>query len=214
MRRILLFLGILLSFASCSFNTQDTLRGEVVLESAKRHLFSLADTSHLVDTSVSALLNPLVLDAEGQVKSVKMGRALELYNFNTGTNKANQFPIFEVRNSNKVILPFYGKGLWASIWADVLLDKDSMKIVDIRFDHFSETPGMGAEITKSSFSTQFVQAKLSVNAKSFGLFQDGKESLKGPQRIDGISGATETSKGAVTMLNNGLLKYQKYLEPK
>jgi len=213
MRNVLIVFGFSLGLFSCTSSVRvDELRSATKLYAAKASLWTLADTTNTSDTNVSSLLNAFVIDEVGDVKPIKMNRAIEHYLENTRSTKTNLFPVFEVKNGSRVILPVTGKGLWGGIWGSVLLDKNNLAIARVIFDHDSETPGMGAEITKESFRGQFVGTEIKAAEKSFGLFQDGVELIKGQQRVDGISGATLTSQGVVQMLNNSLRKYQHYLE--
>ena len=50
-----------------------------------------------------------------------------------------------------------GKGLWAGVWGYIGLESDGRTISGAVFDHKSETPGLGAEISKDFFSDQFIE---------------------------------------------------------
>ena len=58
-------------------------------------------------------------------------------------------------NENLVILSCYGQGLWGPIWGYIGLKEDLSSVTGILFDHESETPGLGAEITSDKFQSQF-----------------------------------------------------------
>jgi Na+-transporting NADH:ubiquinone oxidoreductase subunit C len=49
-----------------------------------------------------------------------------------------------------------GKGLWAAVWGFIALDELGNKISGTVFDHKSETPGLGAEISQDFFEDQFI----------------------------------------------------------
>ena len=59
------------------------------------------------------------------------------------------FPVFEgEKNGQKsYILPMRGKGLWGPIWGYLALEDDMSTVSGAVFDHKSETPGLGAEIS-------------------------------------------------------------------
>lgn len=54
--------------------------------------------------------------------------------------------------SKKYIIPLHGTGLWGPIWGYLALDNDFETVYGAVFDHKSETPGLGAEISKEPFS--------------------------------------------------------------
>ena len=82
----------------------------------------------------------------------------------------------------------------------------------LQFEHMAESEGYGAAITQSSFENQFVGIVLDPDLKDFGLKQNGVVLIEGVNMIDGISGATITSKAGIKMINQGLLKYRNYLK--
>lgn len=123
-------------------------------------------------------------------------------------------PVFvaEVDGAKKYILPLYGAGLWGAIWGYVSLNDDKNTINGIIFDHASETPGLGAEITTMKFRDMF---------KNKLIFKDGVlESINikkgggatGDYEVDAISGGTITSKGVEAMLKNYFSHYEKFLK--
>ena len=171
----------------------------------------LADTTFTDSTDLKSILDFKTIDVKGAVKSVDMETAIKLYNSNIENKKPELYPIFEIKNTSRVILPVFGQGLWDKIWGKVVLDKNSMKVIDMEFDHKSETPGIGANIKDSIFTNQFIGSKIYLNENTYTLFQEDNMKIDGKQWIDGISGATITSEGAIQMLNKDLVKYEKYL---
>lgn len=125
-------------------------------------------------------------------------------------------PVYEARlddGSLKYVFPVYGAGLWGPIWGYVAVDNDGTTIYGSFFSHQGETPGLGAEIAKPAFSQQFVGKE---------IFKDGrflpveviKKGLKphgNADYVDGVSGATITSKGVGEMIDNSLRPYAAFL---
>lgn len=70
----------------------------------------------------------------------------------------------------------------------------------------AESEGYGAEINQEAFENQFIGKAIYGDSNSFGLNQAGRTIIEGYTMVDGLSGATITSKAAVEMINNGLLK--------
>jgi Na+-transporting NADH:ubiquinone oxidoreductase subunit C len=111
----------------------------------------------------------------------------------------------------KYILPLAGMGLWGQIWGYVAFDADGSTVYGAFFGHQSETPGLGAEITKPAFTDQF-PGKQIFKGTDFLPIEVVKKGQK-PQNeqvdyVDGISGGTITSKGVSTMFNNCLAPYE------
>lgn len=124
-----------------------------------------------------------------------------------------KYALFTYKNedgSEKYIIPMAGNGLWGPVWAYVALKADKNTIDGVIFDHKSETPGLGAEITKAWFQDQFTDEKKQVMGED-GNYQGVsvvKGGVKKPMHeVDAIAGSTITSKGVSKMLNESFYPY-------
>ena len=127
-----------------------------------------------------------------------------------------KLPVYECTlpdGSVKYVLPVYGAGLWGPIWGYVSLDADGSTIYGAYFAHQGETPGLGAEIEKPAFSSQFEGKQLFKDSRFLpvAVVKAGQKPLGDEDYVDGISGGTITSKGVGTMLSNCLAPYEAYL---
>ena len=116
--------------------------------------------------------------------------------------------------SQKYILPVYGAGLWGPIWGYVAFDENGSTIYGAYFAHQGETPGLGAEIEKPAFSSQFEGKNVFKDGRfrPIAVVKAGQQPLDGEDYVDGISGGTITSKGVGAMLSNCLTPYKKFLQ--
>lgn len=126
-------------------------------------------------------------------------------------------PVFVATLDNgdtKYILPLYGAGLWGPIWGYISVDADGNTIYGAYFAHQGETPGLGAEIDKPHFQTQFSGKHLFVDGemKPVAVMKVGQKPLNGAEYVDAISGGTITSKGVQDMIENSLLPYNAFLK--
>lgn len=111
--------------------------------------------------------------------------------------------------SQKFIIPMRGAGLWGAIWGYVALNDDKNTIFGTYFNHDSETPGLGGEITTAKFQNGFNGKHVLSNGVLKAL-----EIVKGEpndEQVAAISGATITSKGVETMINGTLEQYNDFL---
>lgn len=113
----------------------------------------------------------------------------------------------------KYVLPVYGAGLWGPIWGYVSVDADGSTVYGAYFAHQGETPGLGAEIEKSAFSSQFQGKTLFKNDVFLpvAVVKAGQKPAGDEDYVDGISGGTITSKGVGAMLDNCLSPYAAFL---
>lgn len=128
-----------------------------------------------------------------------------------------QLPVYVCTTADgaeKYILPVYGAGLWGPIWGYVAFDSDGSTVYGAYFAHQGETPGLGAEIEKPAFSSQFegMQVFKDGRFRPIAVVKAGQQPLNGEDYVDGISGGTITSKGVGAMLDNCLTPYKKFLQ--
>ena len=102
---------------------------------------------------------------------------------------------FYLVNDSISVIPMQGKGLWGPIWGYLAIAPDGKTILGANFDHKSETPGLGGEITTEKFQSQF---------KGKQIASDG---CYVPVEFDAITGATRTSNGVKEMIDNTMKLY-------
>tara|TARA_B110000438_G_scaffold24043_1_gene22174 strand:- start:401 stop:1105 length:705 start_codon:yes stop_codon:yes gene_type:complete len=132
----------------------------------------------------------------------------EYYNEN---NK--YFPLFISETMNSIILPISGKGLWSSLFGYVAINSKNYSTVNgITFYAHGETPGLGAEISKDWFKSNFVGKEIYNGGTlvSVRVAKAGMANKSSSYEVDGISGATITSNGVEELLKRDLKKYEPY----
>ena len=115
--------------------------------------------------------------------------------------------VYLVKNDGKteqVILPVRGKGLWSTMFAYVSLDADMSTIRGVSFYEHGETPGLGGEIENKSWQKSWQEKQIYSDSGDVALgFSKGKSSASGNAaiyEIDGLSGATLTTKGVDNLM--------------
>ena len=123
------------------------------------------------------------------------------------------YPMFTCEKDGKTlyVCPMVGTGLWGPIWGYVALEEDFKTIYGAKFDHKTETPGLGAEIKEAFFYEKFEGKQLATaEATVFTVTKGG--AVTDEHSVDGITGGTITSKGVDEMLNRTLPVYVKYFD--
>lgn len=117
--------------------------------------------------------------------------------------------VYFVKDSNnkidKIILPVYGKGLWSTMYGFIAVDKDLTTIKGLTFYEHGETPGLGGEIDNVQWKQSWIGKKIfDENDKSKIKIEVLKGQVQpGPtakHQIDGLSGATLTTKGVSNLV--------------
>ncbi|MBN1869336.1 MAG: NADH:ubiquinone reductase (Na(+)-transporting) subunit C [Candidatus Omnitrophica bacterium] len=156
-----------------------------------------------------------VIDAKGQISEgkspddIQEGEAL--------------YPLYVYKENGRIMaycFPIIGKGLWSTLYGYFALENDAMTVRGITFYKHGETPGLGAEIEKGWFQNNFKGKKI-WDTKNITLIPvkvakgKAKDSVpvdKAPFYVDGISGATMTSKGVTAMIDRWVNVYEPFFE--
>jgi Na+-transporting NADH:ubiquinone oxidoreductase subunit C len=121
-------------------------------------------------------------------------------------------PAYLASEPQAFIFPVSGKGLWSTLYGYLALDMDLNTVKGITFYKHGETPGLGGEIEKKWFQDNFIGKKIfdnSGNLKSITVVK-GK-AVDDKHEVDGISGATITSRGVTDFLKRDLQRYFTFL---
>jgi Na+-transporting NADH:ubiquinone oxidoreductase subunit C len=99
---------------------------------------------------------------------------------------------------------FTGIGFWDVISGIIVLSPDLSTVTGIRFLEQHETPGLGARIEESWFIDQFTGKAVAWENPPDRRIIIGAGPNDLTNRVDGITGATQTSLALGRMLNNDL----------
>ncbi len=132
------------------------------------------------------------------------------------TNKENH-PIYVDRREGVIqgyAIPISGKGLWSTLYGYFAVEPDGITAKGITFYAHKETPGLGGEVDKSWFKDNFIGKRfVNENGELVGIkVVKGKADPNNKYEVDGISGATITSKGVETFLASDLKKYETFFK--
>ena len=134
----------------------------------------------------------------------------------TGSDKVYPLYISGEGDNAKYIIPMVGKGLWGPIWGFVSLESDFETIYGVKFDHKTETPGLGAEIKQPLFMDKFNDegAGRKINTSGTKLFEvlKGGAEITSEYQVDGITGGTITSKGVEEMMGRTIKIYVRHFD--
>lgn len=116
-------------------------------------------------------------------------------------NNALVYHVVRDGQISKIILPVEGKGLWSTLYGFTAIEPDTNTISGLTFYEHGETPGLGGEVDNPNWKGLWKGRKA---FKVEGdVYTPAIEVIKGqagpasddPYRVDGLSGATLTSRG-------------------
>lgn len=161
------------------------------------------------------LIEEIVIDASGNIVEGKAPADIK--------DGEPFYPLYIYKESGKVMaycFPIIGKGLWSTLYGYFALEPDASTVRGITFYKHGETPGLGAEIEQDWFQDNYKGKKIwdvSVNELKPTRVVKGKVADSIPKSdqsfyVDGISGATMTSKGVTEMVDREVRKYEPFLQ--
>ena len=122
--------------------------------------------------------------------------------------RANFSKVYIVENASgieKVILPIKGYGLWSTLYGFIALEADLQTVAGIGFYEHTETPGLGGEVDNPKWKASWIgKSAYKNNALVLEVIKGKVDNARegADSQIDGLAGATLTTKGV-----DNLLKY-------
>lgn len=110
----------------------------------------------------------------------------------------------------QVILPIYGMGLWSTLYGYVAIDSDLHTIKGLTYYEHGETPGLGGEVENPTWKAKWIGKQIWTEGVTVKEAKDSDLRVgvaKGAPvgdgvnyMVDGLSGATITSRGVDSMM--------------
>ena len=115
--------------------------------------------------------------------------------------------VYEMRDDagrlEMVVLPIEGLGLWGTLYGFIALDGDVRTVRGLTFYEHKETPGLGGEVDNPRWKALWT-GRLAFDddlTPAIGVVKGPAGSVtEAPYGVDGLSGATITSRGVTNLL--------------
>ncbi|MBW7861157.1 MAG: Na(+)-translocating NADH-quinone reductase subunit C [Rhodocyclaceae bacterium] len=164
----------------------------------------------LSDGSQSDALDPATFDIAKVSKDPALSRAMPKADDHAGIKRQPHFmPVYVVRTESggikTLILPVHGAGLWSTLYGFLALEGDLRTVGGLKFYQHAETPGLGGEVDNLNWRAIW-NGKIAFDdtgRPGIQLVKGGVDhSVAGNEsRIDGLAGATLTSRGVEKLIN-------------
>ena len=206
--------------SSAGLLTNETRTGELFL-SIEEKIINL-ETGEYEDSLDPNSFDGRLFESQDYSKdlatSIKLGSREDISTLITRENFAKIYLYKEAEQLKAIILPVRGLGLWGTLYGYLAIEPDLETIIGLEYHTHKETPGLGAEVDNPRWKSLWKgkkiyspsgEVKISVIK---GLVDP--DSLEADYQIDGLSGATITSRGVSNMLSFWLgdLGYGKFLK--
>lgn len=155
-------------------------------------------------------LDPKARDAKAAARDPELSVVIPRKKDLAGLKRREKYgSIFLIKDDQgqptQLILPVRGKGLWSTMYGFLSLQPDGRTVNGITFYEHGETPGLGGEIESDKFCRQW-EGKMVRDADSGAPRFEFVRGSVDPQdkdkmyKIDGIAGATITTRGVTDMI--------------
>lgn len=123
-------------------------------------------------------------------------------------NQAEVAEVYLARGNNgelsRIILPVHGYGLWSTLYGFLALEPDANTVAGLGFYEHGETPGLGGEVDNPKWKALWHGKKLygDQGEVEIQVIKGTVESNtpNAEHKVDGLAGATLTSKGVSNLL--------------
>jgi len=116
--------------------------------------------------------------------------------------------VYEVQDAQgkmeKIILPIRGYGLWSTLYGFIALEADANTIAGIGFYEHGETPGLGGEVDNPRWKAfwpgkeVYRDGEVKISLIKGSVNPDANDAS---WEVDGLAGATLTSRGVTNLLH-------------
>ncbi|NQV18964.1 MAG: FMN-binding protein [Armatimonadetes bacterium] len=156
-------------------------------------------TKPIIEKNEAIKIKSRVMDAFGI--SYNIDDIEKVFSENVKIETENNVKYYFTEN-NEISFEITGNGLWGPITGILALKPDLETIKGITLIHQEETPGLGGRIAEKEYLSSFKDKKI---IPKLEIVSPGKAIKE--NEVDGITGATMTSKAFEELINNQAQKY-------
>jgi Na+-transporting NADH:ubiquinone oxidoreductase subunit C len=166
------------------------------------------ETGEYVEPSVVGYASIDDFDAKKVKQNPKYSKALTGGEDIAGLKRQERYAkVFLVRDGeqlSRIILPVRGYGLWSTLYGYMAVEGDGNTVVGLGFYEHGETPGLGDQVDKASWKSQWPGKKIYDDSgePAVKLAKGGVDpsSPTAEHSVDSLAGATLTSRGVENLL--------------
>jgi len=182
---------------------------EAAFEQITTRIVNLAEGRYATDAELEEIkeagYNPAAFDQRKSSKDPALSAKLPGDKDLASIKRLEKFAaVYTVENNGvveKMVLPVHGYGLLSTLYGFLALEGDLQTVVGLGFYSHAETPGLGGEVDNPSWKALW-KGKNLYDAQGDLAIQvvKGKAAAGDMNSVDGLSGATLTSKGVSNLV--------------
>ena len=193
------------------FEQGKTANSEVdgLFERFEIRLVDLTEGKMLTPSEAEAIgIDPVAYEQRKAAKDPATSRGLDSSeDIASISRQANFSVVYLLKSNNKIdriVIPIHGYGLWSTLYGYLALDADMNTVAGITFYEHTETAGLGGEVDnpawKSGWEGKEIFAANGDVALTVVKGAVDPNNRNAVHQIDGLSGATLTSRGVQNLI--------------
>lgn len=181
-----------------------------IFESIETRFVNMDTGEFATDNELSDLgINPLTYDQNVAAKDPALSESIPVeQDIASIKRRAKISSVYIVKSGDdieRIILPVKGYGLWSTMYGFMALEGDFNTVIGFGFYDQAETPGLGGEVDNPSWKALW-KGKSVYNDSGEAVLSLAKGSVDATDpnakyRVDGLSGATLTSRGVTNLVH-------------
>ena len=188
-------------------------------QSIRKELVDVSTGKALSDDQLTKLgVDPQTYDVRKAAKDASINVDVQAGALPGISKRAPLAEVYKIVDGEQVqgyIFPIYGNGLWSTLYGFLALAGDGQTVLGVTYYEHKETPGLGGEVENKKWKASWAGKKVYRDGDSEVALTvlKGRAAKDDAYAIDGLSGATITSKGVDNMVKYwmGTGAFGKYL---
>lgn len=175
-------------------------------EAFQAKVVDLETGKYLTETQLNDLgIDPNTFDQRKAAKTAELSKTLsgaeDIANIKRRSKYAGVYIKEKDGQIERMVLPVHGYGLWSTLYGFLAVGGTGNDVLGLTFYSHAETPGLGGEVDNPSWKALWQGKKIYTDAGEVGLtVMKGAAPQGSDYEIDGLSGATLTSKGVANLI--------------
>ena len=167
------------------------------------------ETGEYVEPSEVEATDPMLYDqyeaSSDPDRSINLSPAEDLADIKRRANVGKVFIYRQNGEIERLVLPVHGYGLWSTLYGFLALKGDLNTIAGLTFYDHAETPGLGGEVDNPAWKAKWPGKEVyadDLTEPEIQLIKGGvgPDTPNAEHKVDGLAGATLTSRGVTNLL--------------
>lgn len=180
-----------------------------LFEQFEIRLVSLKEGKLLSVSEAEALgIDPVTYEQKSAAKDPAMSRDLDVSEDLASISRQADYSVVYLLKTegqiDRVVIPIHGYGLWSTLYGYIALNRDMNTVSGITFYEHQETAGLGGEVDNPAWKSGWVGKEIFTDGGNVALSvikgSVDPSNRNAKHQIDGLSGATLTSRGVQNLI--------------